>query len=150
VIFNKIKIGLLTAIILSLLDEAIILAIAIIVLLQLKIDIPLWAIIVAAFLFFAVTFFAYLAIRKSPQLGFENMVGLRGITVEPVGRKGTIRINGGLWYARSRGENIMVGVEVLVVEQIGLKLTVVPIIISDQKSPSVRSTKSNPTALKCC
>ena len=122
---KKINLRLIGAIILSLADEVIILAVVIIVLSQLGIDFPLWAMILVSLPFLAITFIIYRSLRKNPQLGFENMVGLAGVTVETVGSKGTIRIKGELWSAKAKGEKIGTGEEVLVVEQIGLKLTVI-------------------------
>ena len=122
---KKINLRLISAIILSMADEAIILAVVIIVLSQLGIDFPLWVMILVSLPFLAITFIIYRSLRKNPQLGFENMVGLTGVAVETIGRKGTIRIKGELWSARAKGEQIGTGEEVLVVEQIGLKLTVI-------------------------
>jgi membrane-bound ClpP family serine protease len=122
---KKIKFRLLGAILLSLIDEAIILFVVIIVLSQIGIDIPLWAIISTVLIFIAITFFVYRSLRKNPQLGFENMLGLSGLAIENIGRKGTVRIDGELWAAKAKDENIKVGTQILVVEQTGLKLTVV-------------------------
>jgi membrane-bound ClpP family serine protease len=122
---KKINLRLIGAIILSLADEVIILAVVIIVLSKLGIDFPLWAIILVSLPFLFVTLIIYRSLRKNPQLGFENMVGLTGVAVETIWRKGTIRIKGELWSASARGEKIEAGEEVIVVEQIGLKLTVI-------------------------
>jgi membrane-bound ClpP family serine protease len=122
---KKINLRLIGAIILSLADEVIILAVVIIVLSQFGIDFPIWAMILVSLPFLAITFLIYRSLRKKPQLGFENMVGLTGVAVETIGRKGTIRIKGELWSAKAKGEKIGTGEEVLVVEQIGLKLTVI-------------------------
>ncbi len=123
--FKKINLRLIGMILLSLADDIIILAIIFIVLPLVGIQIPLWAMIIAPLILLAATFVSYRALRKNPQMGFENVVGLSGVTVEPVYRKGTIRINRELWFARSTGEKIEAGVEVTVVEQTGLKLTVI-------------------------
>jgi membrane-bound ClpP family serine protease len=122
---KKINFRLLGTILLSLIDEAIILVIIIIVLSQIGIDIPLWAIIISVLIFIIITFLIYRSLRKNPQLGFENMVGLSGVAIENIGRKGTVRIDGELWAAKAKDENIKVGTQILVVEQTGLKLTVV-------------------------
>jgi membrane-bound ClpP family serine protease len=63
-------------------------------------------------------------LTKNPALGFENMVGKTGLVVGPIQRKGTVRIGHELWQATAR-ENIEKGAEIMVVSQIGLKLTVV-------------------------
>jgi membrane-bound ClpP family serine protease len=122
---KKINFRLLGTILLSLIDEAIILIVIIIILSQIGIDIPLWAIIITVLIFIAITFVIYRSLRKNPQLGFENMLGLSGLAIENIGRKGTVRIEGELWAAKAKDENIKVGTQILVVEQTGLKLTVV-------------------------
>jgi membrane-bound serine protease (ClpP class) len=121
----KINLRLIGAILLSLLDEVIIMVVVIIILSQLGIDIPLWVIILSVIILAVVTLFIYRALRKTPQLGFENMIGMSGVVVENIGRKGTVRIEGELWAAKAKAEGIQVGASVLVVEQTGLILTVV-------------------------
>ena len=122
---KKINFRLLGVILLSLADEAIILAVIIIVLLQIGINLPLWVVIVSVLIFLAITFLIYRSLQKTPQLGFENMVGLSGLAIENIGRKGTIRINGELWAAKAKDADIKIGTQILVVEQTGLKLTVI-------------------------
>jgi membrane-bound ClpP family serine protease len=122
---KRININLIFAIILSLADEAIIVAIILLVLWQLGIEIPVWFIITLSFIFFIITFIVYRALKKNPQLGFENMIGQSGLAVEPIARKGTVKINGILWFAMTNGEKIEAGAEIIVVEQTGLKLTVI-------------------------
>ncbi len=123
---RKIDFRLIGLILLSLADDAVILFIVGIVLSLLGISIPWWVWLILVAIIVAITTLIYRVLRQSPQLGFTDMVGLVGVTTEPVGRKGTIRIEGELWFARTRGEQIPAGVEVRVVEQTGLKLTVVP------------------------
>ena len=122
---KKVNFSLIGAALLALADEAIILVVVIAVLVQIGINIPVWAWIILLSIFLAITFIIYRTLRKSPRLGFENMVGLSGITVGPVAQKGTVKINGELWFARTRGEKIEAGKSVTVIEQTGLKLTVV-------------------------
>lgn len=112
-------------IIIALADEAIIVAIILLVLWQLGIEMPVWFIITLSLIFLIITFIVYRAIRKNPQLGFENMIGKGGVAVEPIARKGTVKINGKLWFAMTNGEKIEAGAEIIVVEQTGLKLTVI-------------------------
>jgi membrane-bound ClpP family serine protease len=121
----KINLRLIGAILLSLADEAIILVVVIIVLRQIGMDLPLWAIIFAVLIFIIITFLIYRSLRKNPQLGFENMVGLSGLAIENIGRKGTVKIDGELWAAKAKDENIKVGTQILVIQQTGLKLIVV-------------------------
>src|SRR5512138_2896248 len=98
---TKIDFRLIVLILLSLADEVVILIIVGIVLSLLGIVIPWWAWLILAAVMAAVTALIYRILRHSPQLGFSNMVGLTGVTTEPVGRKGTIWIEGELWFART-------------------------------------------------
>ena len=122
---KRINIRLIFTIIVSLIEEAIILFIVIFVLSQFGIQVPLWLIITLALIFSVIAFIPYCALRKNPLLGFENMIGKSGLTVSPIARKGTVRIGRELWHAETDGENIEAGVEIIVVGQTGLKLTVV-------------------------
>jgi membrane-bound ClpP family serine protease len=134
---KKINKQLIVSILLSMADEAIIAAVVIVVLSQLGIAIPFWVIVLLVLVFLAITLIIYRSLRKSPQLGFENMVGQSGLAVEPITRKGTVSIDGELWFARTQGEKIESGTEIIVMEQTGLKLTVAP--------KSVKKSKSNET-----
>jgi membrane-bound ClpP family serine protease len=122
---KRINIKLILIIILSLADEAVILTIILLVLWQLGIEMPVWFIITLTLLFSAITLIVYRALRKNPQLGFENMVGQSGLAVSPIARKGTVKIRGELWHAVTNSKNIEAGAEIIVVEQTGLKLTVI-------------------------
>lgn len=109
----------------SLLDDALILTIAIIILSRFGIHIPVWLIIFIAILFLGWTFISYLVMRRNPQLGFENMIGATGLTLDSLSPKGTIRIGHEQWAAKARGGNIGTGVAVVVISQNGLLLTVI-------------------------
>ena len=121
---KKINLKLIFTIIVSLADEAIILVIILLVLSQLGIEMPVWFIITLSLLFFLITLIVYRALRKNPQLGFENMIGHSGLAVSRIARKGTVKIRGELWQAVTNGENIEEGTEIVFIEQTGLKLTV--------------------------
>lgn len=114
-------------ILLSLVDELFIFIVAFIVLKLLGVHIPPWAIILAVAFVGCITYAVYIFLRKQPQLGFDNMVGLSGAATEPIGRKGTVKIKGELWFAAAKGQKIETGTEVIVIEQTGLKLTVIPV-----------------------
>jgi membrane-bound ClpP family serine protease len=125
-VFKKPNFKLIGIILLSLADEIIILAVVFIVLSLFGVHIPGWAVILSVVLTGFITYACYIFLRKQPQLGFDNMVGLTGVAVEPLGRKGTVKIKGELWFASTKGEKIETGTEVTVIEQTGLKLTVNP------------------------
>jgi membrane-bound ClpP family serine protease len=122
---KKLNIRLIITVALSLADEIIVLAVVLVLLWWAGIKIPIWAIVIIALFFLGISFIIYRTLRKNPELGFENMVSLSGVAVEPITRKGTVRINGELWFARSKGEKIEAGAKIMVVEQTGLKLTVI-------------------------
>ncbi len=122
---KRINIKLIFAIVASLADEVIILAIVILVLSQLGIEMPLWSIIILSLIFLMITLVVYRALRKNPQIGFENMIDQSGLAVSPIAPKGTVRIRGELWQAVTNSKNIEEGTEIIVVEQTGLKLTVI-------------------------
>lgn len=111
--------------IVSMLDDAVILTLLLIILSRLGVQIPLWLIIFVIVLFIGWVLVSYFAISKNPQLGFENMIGATGVTLDSLLPRGTIRIGHENWAAKAHGGNIGVGVTVLVVGQSGLLLTVV-------------------------
>ena len=121
--FKRVNITLLLTLIVSLLDD-IIIAILFIVLSLFGIRMPLWLILTLTLIFSIVTYLIYRALKKHPQLGFENMVGMSGKAVSKIARKGTVRIGNELWAAEVDGDNIELGEEVMVIGQTGLKLIV--------------------------
>ena len=64
------------------------------------------------------------ALKRKPEGGLADMLGMRGEVVRRIDPEGMIRIKGELWKAKSEGKNIEVGAEVTVVGQKGLKLIV--------------------------
>jgi membrane-bound ClpP family serine protease len=125
---KKINLRIILTILLSLVDDALVFAIVLIVLPRLGIAIPIWSIALLAVFFLANILMGFWGLRKNPQQGFENMIGKSGVAVEPMGRKGTIRINGELWFAMTTGEDkIETGTEITVIDQSGLKLIVKPL-----------------------
>ena len=122
---NKFNFRLLFMSVVSLLDDAIILALGIIILSRFGIHIPVWLIIFIALLFVGWILISYLVMRRNPQLGFENMIGASGITLNSLSPGGTIRIGHERWAAKVHGGNIETGVAVVVINQNGLLLTVV-------------------------
>jgi len=64
------------------------------------------------------------ALLKKPLAGFTDMTGSKGIVIEPLAPKGTIKIKGELWEAESFGPEIDASEEVTVIGQQGLKLIV--------------------------
>jgi len=122
---KRINIRLLLPIIISLVDEAIIILVLFFVLSRFGIEMPLWLIITLVLIFSIITFVVYRALKKNPLLGFDNMIGKSGMTVSQIARKGTVKIGWELWAAEVDGDNIEAGEEVTVIGQTGLKLTVI-------------------------
>jgi membrane-bound ClpP family serine protease len=65
------------------------------------------------------------ALRRRPVSGLGSVVGETGRVVNPLTPDGVIKIKGELWEAKSDGGNIGAGEDVMVVEQDGLKVTVI-------------------------
>ncbi len=116
------------AILSTLLEE---IAIAIIVLWglpQVDIQIPLWGLIIMMVVWAAYSIFTYQlgtrALIKKQLAGFPNMIGTRGEVVSPLTPEGLVRIKGELWVAKTDGDEMQPGSEVVVVAQERLKLVV--------------------------
>ena len=79
--------------------NTIIIALVILGMPLLGIKVPWWLIASLVLVLGAWGFMGYRATAKNPALGFENMVGKTGLAVEPLKRKGTMRIGHELWQA---------------------------------------------------
>ena len=123
--FKRIYIRLLLTIIISLVDEAIIILVLFFVLSQFGIEMPIWLIITLVLIFSAITYVLYRTLKKNPLLGFDNMIGKSGLVISKITREGTIKIGRELWAAKAEQDNIEKGEEVTVIGQTGLKLTVI-------------------------
>jgi membrane-bound ClpP family serine protease len=119
---------LILAILSSLLDEALIIGILLWGLPQLGIDIPLPVTITAVVLFAAFAVFSFKLgssiLKKQPLPGQTDLTGMEGIVVSTLGPKGTVKIEGELWSARSLEGTIAIGTEIVVITQKGLRLEV--------------------------
>jgi len=121
-------IRLILAIVSILLEEA---ALAVIVLWglpQLDIHIPLAGLIAMMVAWGAYSIITYRigsrALRRKPVISLSPMISSRGKVVSPLDPEGLIKIKGELWVAKSAGERMDTGEEVIVVGQEGLKLIV--------------------------
>jgi membrane-bound ClpP family serine protease len=119
---------LIIAIITSLLDEIIIIALILWGLPRLGIRIPWYGtvLIVAGFAAFAVLLYraGSRSLMKQPVPGLTNMVGVKGRVVSPLTPEGYVKIKGELWESRAENGHIEAGIDVIVTQQDGLKLTV--------------------------
>jgi len=112
----------------SLLDDAAIALLVLLVLWFLKIPISL-TVIIFLVLFFVTTIFVMHklvipALHKKTITGSEGMIGLTGKVTQPLAPEGVIRVGDEYWKAKSVGENIAVGEEVEIIELDGLTLIV--------------------------
>lgn len=130
---------LILAIIVSLLDEAIIVALILWGLPKLGINIPLpWLIAILVLLIIYAVFSFRIGsqiLRKKPVPGLSSMIGTRGRVITPLAPEGLVKIDGETWKARPDRSDIGVGVEIDVVGQEGLGLIVRPRDIEGPKNP---------------
>ncbi len=119
---------LLTAIITSLIWEAILVAVWLWGLPLVGVELPLSALVLAMAVLgvYAVGSFhiGTRALRKKAVTGMSSMVGSQGRVVSPLTPEGTVMIGGELWTAKSVEGNIDKGQAVKVVGEEGLKLFV--------------------------
>ena len=119
---------LIIAIITSLIDEIIIVAVILWVLPRFGILIPWWGLllIIIGFVIYAVAVFLLgsRALKKKPLAGLSDMLGMQGKTAGRLAPNGFVKIEGELWEAKSQEGIIDAGVGVVVVDQEGLKLVV--------------------------
>ena len=120
---------LIVAVVTTILEEVVLVAIILWVLPELGIEIPLWGLIAIMFALAANAVFFYRigsrALKRRPVFGLGSMVGGKGKVVSKLAPEGVIRIGDELWEAKSASGQVDVGEEVAVIEQDGLKLIVV-------------------------
>ncbi len=119
---------LILTIISTILEEVAIVVIALWGLPQVGIHIPLWGLIIIMVVWAAYSIFTYQlgsrALIRKQLTGLLNMIGTKGEVVSPLSPEGLVRIRGELWVAKSAGDEIKPGGEVVVVGQERLKLVV--------------------------
>jgi membrane-bound ClpP family serine protease len=119
---------LIIAIITTALEEAAIAVVVLWLLPKIDVHLPLFALILIMLVWLGFAVFTYhmgsRALRKKPEGGLSDMVGMRGEVVKRLDPEGMVRIKGELWKAKSAGRKIETGTIVTVVGQKGLKLVV--------------------------
>ena len=119
---------LIVAVITTIAEEAILVAIVLWGLPRLGINVPLGVLIAIMVLLAANAVFFYRvgsrALRRKPVSGLGSAVGARGRVISPLVPEGLVKIKGELWVVNSAGKEIGVDVDVIVVEQERLKLVV--------------------------
>ncbi len=115
-------------VLLSLLDDAAVLAFVILALRYFRVEITLPVIIVIVLLFVGFVFLMHKAIvpslHRRKVTGAEGMVGLEGKVVQPLAPVGVIKVGSEYWKAKSIGEDIAAGedVEVLRISDLTLEV----------------------------
>ena len=124
-----IKGRLIIAIVSTLAEEAILVAVVLWGLPRFGIEWPPWVLIALMVVLAANAVFFYRvgsrALMRKPVSGLGSVVGHKGKAVSELAPEGVVRIGDELWDAAVEGGWAEVGEEVSVVEQDGLKLTVV-------------------------
>jgi len=127
------------AVVSTLLEEAALAVIVLVGLPELDIKVPLGVLIALMVAWTAFSVFTYQmgsrALRRKPVMGLPGMLGSKGKAASPLAPDGYVRIKGELWEAKSEGEEIDTGGEVIVVGQDGLKLIVNKSSRMDLKGP---------------
>jgi membrane protein implicated in regulation of membrane protease activity len=120
----RINLRIILTVLMSLIDDIVIIVLAIYLMRIFGIRVPWWVIFLLVLVLLSWSSLGYWGLVKNPNLGFENMVGKTGLAVGPIRKDGTVRIGHELWYAVAR-EKIEQGSEIIVVGQSGLKLIVI-------------------------
>ena len=117
-----------TIILVSLIDDFVILAAVIGVLWYFKVKLPLWAMIVIGLVLgsyiFVRTWVELPSIRRRKMTGAEGMIGMIGEVTETLTPAGIIRVAGETWQGESREGEIGIGEEVKILAIYRLKLEV--------------------------
>ncbi len=119
---------LIIAIVTTAFEEAAIAVIVLWLLPKIDVNLPLFALVLIMLAWLGFSVFTYhmgsRALRRKPEGGLSDMVGMRGEVVRSLDPEGMVRIKGELWKAKSAGRKIETGAIVTVVGQKGLKLIV--------------------------
>jgi membrane-bound serine protease (ClpP class) len=119
---------LIIAIVTSLIDEVIIIAVVLWVLPRFDIHLPLWALVllIIGFVIYAVGSYVIGAriLNKKPLAGLTNMVDIEGSVTTSLAPRGFVKIKGELWKARAESGTLIPGTNIIVISQKGLELVV--------------------------
>ena len=117
-----------TIIMISLIDDIVIVAVVIGILWYFKVELPLWAMITVGLALGSYVFFRTWAVlpsvRRRKITGSEGMIGMVGEVTESLTPTGIIRVAGESWQAKSIEGYIDIGEEVEVLAIYRLKLEV--------------------------
>ena len=115
-------------VLISLVNEVIILAVAGLALWYFKVELPLWAMIliglvVLAYLFIR-TYMVVPSMLRQKLIGAESMVGEEGEVVEPLTPGGVVRVGAEYWQAKCLDGDMEIGEKVEIIRVNRLKLEV--------------------------
>ena len=107
-------------VLISLIDDIIIVAVVILALWYFKVKLSWWAIVLitlalGAFIFVR-TWYVVPSIRRKKVAGAEAMIGLEGQVVEPLTPSGVVKVAGELWKAKSIDGDVATGEDVEVLK----------------------------------
>lgn len=115
-------------VLISLIDDVLIVAVVILALWYFKVKLPWWAITIitlalGTFIFLR-TWFIIPSFRQKKVTGAEGMIGLECEVIEPLTPSGTIRIGSEYWQAKSLDGDISAGesVEILRIERLKIEV----------------------------
>ncbi|MFC2070370.1 NfeD family protein [Chloroflexota bacterium] len=99
---------------------------------KLGVRLPLWGLILImipimiAWVSYSIFTFrkGTIALKTAQLVGMHNMVGTEGVVISSLTPEGLVRIKGELWIAKSSGDELEPGTEVIVTGQERLKLKV--------------------------
>ncbi len=122
------KLRLVFAIISSTLEEAALVIVVLWGLPQLDVNIPLWGLAIIMVGWAAISIHTFRkgtqALKRDHLVGLPDMIGTKGRVVSPLTPEGLVRIRGELWVAKTAGDPVKTGRDIVVVEQERLKLLV--------------------------
>lgn len=112
----------------TLVEEAGLAPIVLLLLPQFGINIPVWLLILFIVLWAAYSYITFRlgkkVIGRAPLVGAEALIGARGVTTTPLSPEGYVRLGTELWRAHSLAGDISEKTEVMVREMKGLTLFV--------------------------
>lgn len=131
------------SLVITIVQEAAIVAAALFLLPRFGIHIPIWLLATVMALWAVYSYFSFTwgrrAIGQTPAVGLETMIGTKCRTVEPLSPNGYVRVGAELWQARSITGNIDPGTEVVILDVNGLTLVVKPSV--DMRKTDIPQTR---------
>ena len=125
------------AVVSSILEQGVLVAVVLWLLPRFGINIPLWALVV---MMIALGLYGYVgyrlgrtALERKPMMASEAMLGSQCTVMTPLAPRGYVKVGSEMWRASSRGLVIEKGQEVVIVGMEELTLLVVPLDSDDRE-----------------